>query len=707
MLDCQVYGLWAGGHHLTNVFLHAACAVLLFLMLLDMTGALWRSGFVAAVFAIHPLRVESVAWVSELKDVLSGVFFMLTLWAYLRYTRSPVSKSRYAMVLLWFALGLLSKPMLVTVPFVLILLDYWPLGRFQNLSQLPGLLREKILLFALSALSCVATVIAERHAIQPVAHVPLLLRIGNALVAYVVYLGKLIWPSDLAVLYPLVTNGWPAWQVIGSLLFLAGLSVGAYLSRRRQPYLLAGWLWYLGMLAPVIGILQVGEQAYADRYTYLPQIGLCLAGTWTAADWAGRRRDRRAMLGTLALIILSTLVVLAYHQTTYWYDSETLWTRALDCTRDNFIAHNNLGLVPLQQGRPQEAMLQFREALRIDPADGDAHDNLGNALFQLGRTDEAIAEYRKALELDPADADSHSNLGAAFSRQGRTEDAIAQFREAVRLNPFLGEPHYDLGVALFQQGDAQEAIAEYRKALELDPADANADCGLGSALSQQGRIEEAIAEFREALRINPTNADAHSGLGNALLHQGQIDDAIAEFREALRINPGLAVVHNNLGLILFQQGRPEEAVAEYRAALQCNPVYVEAQNNLGNALLRQGRTGEAIAAIQKALDLQPTNVLIQNNLAWMLATAPQASLRDGARAVQLATQASQASGGNNPLILHTLAAAYAEAGQFPNAVQTARKALQLARAQSRTALANALPREIKLYEAAEPYRTGQ
>jgi tetratricopeptide (TPR) repeat protein len=614
MLDCQMYGLWAGGHHLTNVCLHAACSALLFLLLLEMTGKMWRSGFVAAVFAIHPLRVESVAWVSELKDVLSGVFFMLTLWAYVRYTRQD-SKGRYAMVLLWFALGLLSKPMLVTIPFVLLLLDYWPLGRFQNRSQLPGLLREKIPLFALSAASCVATVLAQRQAIQSIEHFSLSLRIGNALVACVVYVGKLIWPTHLAILYPLLKDGVPAWQVIDATLLLMALTAGAWLLRRGHPYVIVGWLWYLGMLAPVIGILQVGHQAYADRYTYLPQIGLCIAGAWMAADWAGRRRGRRAALGGIALVILCVLPVAAWHQTTYWRDNETLWTHDLACTRENWAAHNNLGMALYQRGSTEEAMAQFREALRLDPDNAQAHTNLGNTLLREGYTEEAIAEYREAFKIDPAEAEAHYDLGNALLQQGRTEEAIAQFREAIR----------------------------------IDPADANAHSNLGVALMQQGHNEEAIAQFREAVRINPALADAHC----------------------------------DLGLALFQDGRIEEAIAQ----------------------------------VERALDLQPADVTIQNKLAWMLATAPQPSLRDGARAVELATRASQSSGGNSPAILRTLAAAYAEAGQFPAAIQAAQRALQLAQrgggeergteggraAQSNTALANALPREINLYEAGRSF----
>jgi tetratricopeptide (TPR) repeat protein len=671
MLNCQMFGLRAGGHHLINVLLHAACAVFLFLLLLEMTGALWRSGFVAAVFAIHPLRVESVAWVSELKDVLSGLFFMLTLWTYARYARRPESWGRYAMVVVWLALGLMSKPMLVTVPFVLLLLDYWPLRRLESWLRLRPLLWEKLPLCLLALLSCVATVLAQKQAIEAVEPAPFSVRLANAVVAYAVYLGKFIWPGKLAALYPLLIHGPPAWQVIASAALLAALSVGAWLLRKKQPYLLVGWLWYLGMLVPVIGILQVGHQAYADRYTYLPQIGLCLAGTWAAADWAGQRRELQWALGAMAPVIVCAMLIAAWKQTEYWRNSETLWTHTLDSTRENFVALNNLGLARFDEGHTEEAMVMYREALRINPADVEAHINLGNALSRQGRLAEAIARYREAIAIDSADADAHSDLGVALCRQGRTEEGAAEYREAMRINPVLGQPHYDLGLALFQQG----------------------------------RAEEAIAQFREALEIDPNDANTHGRLANALVQNGATEAAIAEYRTALQINPAYVEARNNLGLTLFRQGRTEEAIAQYRAALQNNPAYLEAQYNLGNALLRQGRTEEAIAAIQKALDLQPANTMIQNNLAWILATAPQPSLRDGPRAVQLAVQASQASGGNNPVILHTLAAAYAAAGQYPSAVETAQRALQLAQANG--SLASALPREIELYKAGQPLPAAQ
>jgi tetratricopeptide (TPR) repeat protein len=589
MLDCQLFGLRAGGHHLSNVLFHCVTVILLFLALRRMTGSLWRSAFVAAFFAIHPLRVESVAWVTERKDVLSGIFFMLTLRAHAR--------GRRGMALVWFALGLMCKPMLVTTPFVLLLLDYWPLGRIRTAAQFPALLKEKIPLFVISGVACVAEIFAAKGAIQPIENFSFPLRACNGVVAYVIYLRMLLHPGSLAVFYPLFDQGPPAWQVIGAGLLLVGLTAGAWYLRRSQPYLLVGWLWYLGMLLPVIGLLQTGEQAYADRFTYLPQIGLCLAGTWSAANWAGGRLERRRLLAGAAAASLLLLYVAASRQASYWRDSVTLWTHSLSCTPDNAIARFTLGDALGQQGRPEEAMAQYREALRLNPGYVNAHNNLGLTLVQLGQTDDAIAEYREALRLDPNRSNAHINLG--------------------------------------------------------------------DALAQEGRLQEAIDEFREAIRVDPASAEAHYDLGKALAPQGRIDDAIAEYREAVRIDPD----------------------------------YADAQNNLGIALAGKGQVGEAISHLEYALALDPSSLSHLNNLAWVLATAQDPALRNGPRAVELALKANAETGGGNLNILHTLAAAYAEAGDSADAVKTAQQALQIAEAQSNPALSGELRRELALYQA--------
>jgi tetratricopeptide (TPR) repeat protein len=492
-LDCQLYGLHPGGHHLTNVLLHATTAILLFLVLRQMTGALWRSAFVAAVFAVHPLRVESVAWVAERKDILSGLFFMLTMAAYVRYARLPGSRGRYCVVMLLFALGLMCKPMLVTLPLVLLLLDYWPLQRVESVRRLA---LEKLPLLALSAAACVLTLWAQHESIQSTGLFTLPHRLGNAMVACAVYLGQMVWPAGLAVLYPYPQNGLPIWKWALAGILLASLSAVAWAGRRRRPWLLMGWAWYLLMLIPVAGIIQVGDQAHADRYTYLPQIGIYMAVTWLVAQW----RVSRMALGCLMSGVLAVLMVCAWRQTAYWQDSETLWNRALACTKANVVAH----------------------------------DDLGAALRDKGRVDEAITQYQMALQI----------------------------------NPNYAEAHYNLGIALVQKGKAAEASSHY----------------------------------------------------------------------------------------------------------------------------------------QEAVRIQPANVNFQNNLAWLMATSTNAALRNGHKAVDLAQRASELSGGADPVILDTLAAALAEAGKFDDAKRIAQKALELARAAGQQDLVKELNSELKLYEAGRPCR---
>jgi tetratricopeptide (TPR) repeat protein len=608
MLDCQLYGLHAGGHHLTNLLLHAATAILLFLVLKEMTGALWRSAFVAAVFAIHPLHVESVAWIAERRDVLSGLFFMLTLGAYAGYVRHPQSLGRYLMVVLMLALALISKPTAVTLPFVLLLLDYWPLKRF---TQPDGrlipwrLIVEKVPLLALSGAACVATLFAQK---ETIVSLPLSERIGNALVSYVAYLGQMIYPVGLAAYYPHPGNGLPLWKIIAAFILLLVVSVAAIAVRRKQPWFLIGWLWYLGMLVPAIGLIQSGMRAQADRYTYLPQIGLYILLTWMVVELTALWRSRRWVCGGGAMVVLAVLITCARTQTAYWRDSETLWTHALSCTTNNTIAHNNLGDAFYQQGRMNEAIAQFQKTLAIDPNNPEANYDLGNAFFQQGRMDEAIAQFQKTLAINSSDMDVHYNY-----------------------------------------------------------------------------------------------ADVHNNLGNVFLRQGRMDEAVAQFQTALAINPKDANTHYNLGNAFRQQGGVNEAIAEFEKALAIKPQFAEAHYNLGNAFLQQGHVDEAITHFQKALTIKPDYVEVQNNMALVLATCPQASLRNGIKAVELAERANQLTGGKNPVVLCTLAAAYAEAGRFPEAVETAQRAMQLAETQSNTALAGALQSQLKFYRAGIPF----
>ena len=635
MLDCQLYGLQAGGHHLTNILLHGAAAVLLFLVLRQMTGLLWRSAFVAAVFAIHPLRVESVAWVAERKDVLSAFFFMLTLWAYVRYVRRPPSMIRYGTVVLFFALGLLSKNMLVTTPFVLLLLDYWPLNRLSGFSSQVWVRRvaEKIPLFMLTIGSCVATALVPERLTAD--RLPFGLRMENAVVSYVTYLWQMLHPLGLACVYPNPVNYLPIWQVAGALGLLLAISGVAWAFRQTHPCLVVGWLWYLGMMIPVIGVVQISYYAHADRYTYLPQIGLYLLLTWVMADLCAGCHHRRVVLGGLSTVILAALICCAHTQASYWRNDETLWTHTLACTSGNTVGEIYLGNALCQKGKVDEAIVHYQRALQIEPNSVKAHIVLGNALLQKGNVDEAIPFYQKALQIEPENSEAHNNLG--------------------------------------------------------------------NALLQKGNLNEAITQFQKALQVKPDYADACYNLGNALLQKGNVDKAISYYQKALQIEPKSVKAHINLGNAMFQKGNADEAIPHYQTALQIKPENSEAHNNLGNALLQKGKVDEAIVHYQKALQIKPDNVEVQKNLAWVLATCPQASLRNGNKAVELAQRANQLTGDGNPVFLGTLAAAYAEAGRFPEAVATAQRALQVAETQPSTALADTLRSQLKLYQAGIPF----
>jgi protein O-mannosyl-transferase len=549
MLDCQLYGLKAEGHHFTNVLLHTVAALLLFAVLREMTGALWRSAFVAAVFAIHPLHVESVAWVAERKDVLSAVFFMLTLGAYVRYARAP-SIARYLAVAALFALGLMSKPMLVTIPFVLLLLDYWPLKRFPSATSVKSkgkwlawwerqslprrLILEKIPLIALSAISGTVTFLAQRQALGWTEDLPVSLRFNNAVVTYIAYIWQMLWPAKLAVFYPHPENRVPLWEIILALAVLIATTLTGIVLRRKRPYFITGWLWYLGMLVPVIGVIQVGWQGRADRYTYLPQIGLYVLVAWAIADLSASWRHQRQIATVGAAILLGALTWRARNQASFWRNSETLWTHTLAVTADNDVADNNLGII------------------------------------------------------------------------------------------FLG----------------------------------------------RGQVDEAISRFQAAVDLRPENAPAHDNLAKAFLQKGQVADALLHYRKLLEIQPDNAEAHNILGTVLIQQGRVREAIEQW----------------------------------QETLVMQPENGNAKSNLAWVFATYPEESIRNGTQAVQLAAQALQLSGGKNPIILRTLAAAYAESGRFAEAVHTAERGLELAIGQGNAGLAAELQRNIALYRTNSPLR---
>jgi tetratricopeptide (TPR) repeat protein len=489
MLDVERFGLQPAGHLLTNVFFHLVNTVLLLIVLRRMSGAFWQSLFVAAVFALHPLHVESVAWAAERKDVLSGLFWMLTLWAYAFYVGQPSSR-RLLVVLVVFALGLMAKPMLVTLPIVLLLLDLWPLKRFHLLDEstlstktprriltsLLPLVKEKIPLFALTAISSVITYAVQQQggAMSTVEGIALPVRVANALVAYVSYLGKAFWPVQLAVFYPHYGEQIPLWQSIGALVVLALLTAGALLFIRRAPFLTTGWLWFLGTLVPVIGLVQVGAQSMADRYTYVPLIGIAIMVAWGAVELTARWRYRTIALTFAAAIALTGMTLLSYRQIGYWKNSLTLFEHALSVTKKNWLAHHNLGTALLRARQYEQARFHFTKTLELYPSIAHTHHNLANALVALGQPDSAIVHYREALRLEPNFEEAHVNLGILLAQQNKTDEAMQHYREAIRINPRYAPAHYNLALLLSAKGKLDDAFFHLTTVLSIEPGDAEA-----------------------------------------------------------------------------------------------------------------------------------------------------------------------------------------------------------------------------------------
>jgi protein O-mannosyl-transferase len=530
--DFEAYQLNAGGHHRTSALIHAASTVPLFLVLSSMTGTLWCSALAAALFAIHPLHVESVAWVAERKDVLSGFFWILTIGAYAYYVKHPTIR-RYLLVMLSFVLGLLSKPMLVTFPFTLLLLDYWPLRRFTDArtafdrwsgrdktSGRPvamGLVVEKLPLFLMAAVSSVVTLVAQREvgAVWSIEKMPIAVRIANAAVSYLEYIRKMLWPVDLAVLYP-HEGLLPAWKIVIALLFLVSISCIVVRKAREYPFLLVGWLWYLGTLVPVIGIIQVGSQSMADRYTYIPLVGLFIAISWGMKSIVERQPKWKHAIIVVILIALSGLLFLARAQVGTWKNSLTLFGHALLVTEVNPVAHHNIGAFYLDQNDCQKA----------------------------------VPHFMKAIEMKENYADPYHGLGVCASRETPPAEAMYFFTKALGIDPRLTRALIDRGVFSMKQGKLDEAVEDFRQALRIDPAHEGALTNLGMLTILQGKPVEALPHLIEALRINPHSAQAHNNIGIALMNLGRIDEAVDHFRQAHALAPQDRAIEENMRQVL-------------------------------------------------------------------------------------------------------------------------------------------------------------
>ena len=537
ILDCQLFGLKPLGHHLTNLLFHIVNTLLLFWILKKMTGAVWPSVFVAATFALHPLRAESVAWIAERKDVLSGFFWMLTIAAYIFYSKST-SIVRYLLVFFVFALGLTAKPMLVTLPFVLCLLDYWPLNRLRWRTVL-----EKIPLFILAAASCIVTYIIQQGqgAMELIKDLPIQYRLANAAISYIKYIGKTVYPNRLAVLYPHPVNGLTMQELIISLvvlIFIFGIIV--YTVKQRR-YLAVGWFWFIGTLVPVIGIVQVGYQAMSDRYTYLPSIGLFIIAAFGAAEIVDRWPNRKVTFGTLTVLILFGMLICTRRQVKHWQNNFTLFEHALKVTKNNAVMHNNLG----------------------------------TAYSKRWKLDEAISHYQEALQIEPAYALVHKNLGVVFNTQKNYSGAIIHLQKAISLEPDLNDAYYYLAKAFQSQGRLNEAVKYYRMALKLDNDKVRVFNNLGVVLNLQGRTKEAIESFYQALQLNDDHARTHNNMAVTLESQGMLDEAIAHYRKAVQLQEDYTKAHNNLGRALEVQGKFSEALEHFRNAAYLNPNWPE------------------------------------------------------------------------------------------------------------------------------------
>jgi tetratricopeptide (TPR) repeat protein len=601
MADVEAFGAWAAGHHAVNLALHVANTLLVFAALRTMTGAPGRSAVVAALFAVHPLHVESVAWITERLDVLSTLFLLLTLLAYVRYVRRP-SATRFALVLLCYAFGLMSKPTLVTVPVVLVLLDVWPLSR--------GLrLLEKVPLAAMAIAGSAMTVVFEvRHgSVSGVDVLPVGERVANAFVWYVTYLVRTFWPVGLSPFYPYPARMPPVWAIGGAATLVIGVSVLALRARTTRPSFFLGWSWFVVTLLPMIGLVQAADQATADRFTYVPLIGLFVAIVWGVAEITTRVPARRVVAPVLTAVVVGACVVLTRAQVRVWTDTTTLWTQAIAVTHDNHRAHAALGEALTGQGRAEEGAAHLREAIRLAPRIATYHNALGMAYEQLKRIPDATVAYRDALRLDPDSPQARTNYGRAMAAAGDLDEAVAQHRRALALDWDLPEAHVNLASALLRQRQIDEARRHVREALRLNPGLAQAHAVHGAILQLQNDDEAAIAEYEAALAIDPALAQVRSNLGGALLKRGDTARAADAFVEALRLDPSLGDAHNGLGVALTRQDRGDEAIAHYREAVRLKPDSISPHSNLGVALAARGDVAGAIREFEAVLRLDPAN----------------------------------------------------------------------------------------------------
>jgi tetratricopeptide (TPR) repeat protein len=762
LLDHALYGMNPWGYHFSNLLFHLANVLLLYAWLTRLTGAAWRSLVVAAFWAVHPLRVESVAWVTERKDVLSLFFGLISLWLYVGYARRPGALC-YVGIVLAFTLSLLAKPMLVTLPVLLLLLDYWPLGRLRFASAAAGdstaeesakpmiswwrLLWEKLPLLAIAGAFALTTMVThhEMGAMRDPLDAGFLHRCGNGMVAYLQYLLLTIWPHDLTIVYPYPYDSLSMAEVLGAGLILLGVALAAFRLAKSLPYLAVGWLWFLLTLLPVLGVVRNTMCAYADRYTYVPHIGLFVIVCWALADMLARWDCRCIGRSLAAGVGLVACIVGTQQQLPYWHDSLSLWGRALAVTSDNSTAHNNYGSALLKQpGRLAEAQQHFMAAWRINPRSRSAnvnmaiayslqrnlpeavkyfsmaidvapdyafaHGNLGMALLHLGKLAEAEQHLAEAVRINPEFGDAYLGRGLALARMGRHEEAYEQFAAGARLEPDNPKAHSHWGAALLVRGDEAAAREHLEKAIQLDPLDAESQMNLGLVLGNQGLWRDAERCLKEALERQPNYGEAHFNLGVLLERQGRAAEAELHLGRAVELLPECAEVFDNLGAVLEVQGKSAEAQRCYEYALRLKPDLLDARCNLASILYGQGRTEDAAREYDAAARFDSGWLNKANAIAVELANEKDPQRRNPREALRLGRQVCEATAYQKPEFLQTLASCYAAAAQWKDAIETARKALKLATAQPQ--LLHALESNLKTYESQQgtseqpPYSEG-
>ncbi len=639
ILNCTMFGLNPSGHHAVSLLLHIANTLLLFGLLKKITGAFWQSAFTAAVFALHPLHIQSVAWVAERKDVLSTLFWLLTMWAYVRYAEHQ-KPGRYLLALIFFILGLMAKPMLVTLPLILLLLDYWPLKRVKQfqLKTISRLVVEKIPFFILAAASSFITFIVQKKggAVITTDYLGIGERIRNALNTYVIYIIKTFIPSGLTVYYPHIKLQ-AIWITPAAILFLAGISLAVLYSKRR--YLIFGWLWYVITLVPVIGLIQVGSQARADRYMYIPMIGLLIMISWGAAEIAADWRLRKSWLISSAVISLLALSAVSWVQIGYWRNSFTLFTHALEVTSDNHIAHLNIGNVYLERKDYKKAIAHYKTAVKISPEFINAHYNLimayflsnrfdeairicnnllqtgknnskvhfrlANILAKKGLTDEAIRHYNEALKQEPDNPEILSNFAITLADKGQIPLAMQYYQKALLIKPDSPEILTNFANALAKSDKNEQAIEQYKKALAINPDFTAARYGLASILGKTEQTSQAIAEYRKAISLGSATADDMSSFATILAKQGDFNEAEKYYDKAIAAEPNNIIAHGRFGLALAAVGKIKQAIEQFRFVLKNQPDDFEMHYNLGVLLEQQGGIDEAISEYQNALRINP------------------------------------------------------------------------------------------------------